>query len=556
MATVSVLMQSLLIASMCFSEVMAGVFFTNNPVCVKNACVNPITPGLNDMPRLEKLVWQCSAPGAVQTYLNFCKEAIPYDPALPSPAKATIGIDKLVRAQDDAASTMFYYHLSGIGYDAWKYKNINQTQDPCVLEVWKMVCYTYFPKNQAGCKPGAQSAYFRPCKSECVNYMKQCNVECCDDSARCVFHYTSQQGGGVSNKISGYVNADAPSAICTGVAASSSLRAGTPLKLLMFLFGIHLLFADSTPSESKEVAARSKSGSGSNMKWLLIAVFALCSVSLQGCSLTVPSHRTPNWLKQPDYLVKYEYVPPGQPATAATLNSCAASLASGVLQCSGRGICEQWSNQHLILQGNTTVAPGVAFCVCEPAWADPECRTLRKSQLKAWSLSVLAGFLGADQFYLGYTWTGLFKLVTLGGGGAWWIYDIVRIGASPVYAGDFLVQNDLPHWVFLLCSFVIFGAAGFIYSLESYMTFRKEKRQQVMKMHQGEEDRVLENLEEMDGPRFKARGGTPNFMHSSLDSQNLMGPPEGYGSTMRQPPASLGRVPSAGAPLVHGRYRP
>eukprot|EP00439_Symbiodinium_sp_Y106_P030165 s6559_g3.t1 len=61
------------------------VIYTNNPICIKNRCVNPLTPGLNDLPRLGGLVWQCSEPGVVQEYLHFCRAAVDYDPAVPSP---------------------------------------------------------------------------------------------------------------------------------------------------------------------------------------------------------------------------------------------------------------------------------------------------------------------------------------------------------------------------------------------------------------------------------------------------------------------------------------
>ncbi|KAF9080439.1 hypothetical protein BGX23_002156 [Mortierella sp. AD031] len=56
-------------------------------------------------------------------------------------------------------------------------------------------------------------------------------------------------------------------------------------------------------------------------------------------------------------------------------------------------------------------------------------------------LSIFLGELGVDRFYLGYIFTGLLKLATVGGFGIWYIIDLVLIilGALPDHNGCQLI---------------------------------------------------------------------------------------------------------------------
>ena len=79
-------------------------------------------------------------------------------------------------------------------------------------------------------------------------------------------------------------------------------------------------------------------------------------------------------------------------------------------------------------------------CVCDedywtkytPGQKIVYCQEKKKDQLTAWLLSFFLGYAGADWFYLArgngnYIAAGVFKLLTLGGCGIWWLVDWIRI---------------------------------------------------------------------------------------------------------------------------------
>ncbi len=63
-------------------------------------------------------------------------------------------------------------------------------------------------------------------------------------------------------------------------------------------------------------------------------------------------------------------------------------------------------------------------------WLD-SLRRQRTASDKDWNrafiLSVLFGFLGADRFYLGRIGLGILKLLTFGGYFVWWVVDIILL---------------------------------------------------------------------------------------------------------------------------------
>jgi len=207
---------------------------------------------------------------------------------------------------------------------------------------------------------------------------------------------------------------------------------------------------------------------------------------LQGCDMDqqieVPSHHIGNWHKQPDYLIKYEFIPPGTSVKDARLNSCSLDIAP-TLQCSGRGVCKSWDPD------TTSGSTPLNFCECNLYWSDPECRTPRKSQCYAYLFSLFLGFLGADQFYLGFHAFGIMKLVTFGGFGIWWLIDVIRIGCAPVMALEFRLAADLPHWAFVLSLVSFFLLVGFLVAARTTLLSRYQRRKDGMLMQVEEEAR-------------------------------------------------------------------
>lgn len=215
-------------------------------------------------------------------------------------------------------------------------------------------------------------------------------------------------------------------------------------------------------------------------RWSIRAVLAAVVLSLNGCDEDVPQHRTGSWRAQPDYLLTYGFIPPGGSADDGVLNSCSLQSMSQTLQCSGRGVCTLWKPDE---RDNNPIA----FCVCDAKWADPECRTPRKSQTVAYFLSLLGGCLGLDQFYLEDYVLGTLKLLSFGGLGVWWMLDIMRIGSAPVQAYRFRTAHDFPHFAFVLTTVAYAMIVGGFICYFGTIHFRAKRRRQAMQMQADEE---------------------------------------------------------------------
>merc|ERR1719215_1402878 len=99
------------------------------------------------------------------------------------------------------------------------------------------------------------------------------------------------------------------------------------------------------------------------------------------------------------------------------------------------------------------------------------------------------GFLGADQFYLGFIEMGIVKLFTFGGFGVLWVSDMIKVGSAPVYSSTYRTAADLPHYGFVLTAtmFAVFMGFGFAYILT--VSFRSAKRKEAMLLQSDEECR-------------------------------------------------------------------
>lgn len=425
---------------------------------------------MEDLHRLQESKWIASTLSKTSAHMEFCQKAVSYNPALPVPEDGgSAAVEKLVQKQDNAAATMFYYHMSGLGLEAWDYKQPENEND-CVKSVWRMVCFTYFPRAEVGLEEGAISKYIRPCQSSCQNYLRQCEVECCDEGVQCVFSHTKAISPTETVTTEGYAPHDGPSSLCTG----GTKRSTTVGALFWALLGLKTLFSVdsvSMPSFSRLFSR----------KVVMVSVLLAAVLSLQGCSYDVPIHKVANWRASQDYLVRDQFVPPGGSAKYGSLNSCNYPRLSGGLQCSGRGTCKRWSKRE---------ENELAFCECDRDWADPECRTKRKSQTVAFFLSMFGGFLGIDQWYLGFYVTGFFKLITMGGLGIWWIYDIIRIGSAPVHAsGTYRTAADLPHFAYVITIVMFALLIGFVTAHKWISAHRFSRRKAQMNLQLDEESR-------------------------------------------------------------------
>jgi len=87
----------------------------------------------------------------------------------------------------------------------------------------------------------------------------------------------------------------------------------------------------------------------------------------------------------------------------------------------------------------------LSICNCKDGYLhksyDEPCTYHQKDKVASFLFSLFLGEFGADYFYLhrgngGYIAAGIFKLVTIGGLGVWWLVDWIRILADTFNDGN------------------------------------------------------------------------------------------------------------------------
>lgn len=202
--------------------------YTTNNVCLPRYCVNPIFPGLklNGISVLaanERKKWKC-----VENHKDawkkagFCGQIVAgYHFAIPEPIQNQ---NDSIIDQEHHAINAYVAHMAGIGHDFWDYTQ-PWNQDQCVQSIWKLACWTYFPR----CNALQPTKYLRPCASSCQGYVDKCKVECCDEGTQCTFQHNTVLSNGSLEVETGYAPHMGPSPLCTGTSAPAIV----PLRALV-----------------------------------------------------------------------------------------------------------------------------------------------------------------------------------------------------------------------------------------------------------------------------------------------------------------------------------
>eukprot|EP00434_Breviolum_minutum_P011297 symbB.v1.2.009969.t1/scaffold623.1/size335370/12 len=176
------------------AESLIRELYTTNAACRSQYCVNPVYPGLQDMPGLEKKRWAKMSLPKIAESMEFCNGTVNYNVALPMESTESDNMTILqerVRAQDQQAAEAYFLHLSAMGIEPWDhvkpFEESSSRMRPCARAVARMACFTYLPDAIHNIQDGAEVRYHRPCDTGCESFLQTCGVECCDESTVCVW---------------------------------------------------------------------------------------------------------------------------------------------------------------------------------------------------------------------------------------------------------------------------------------------------------------------------------------------------------------------------------
>lgn len=245
--------------------------YTTNAVCVAKYCVNPVFPGLAELPSLQNQSWTKQSLANISNLMSFCGKVVDYDVAISLVNVSSSGVNTesnllqssrslqerfargdvvmdaeamasgdavkdAVLAADRLATRQYFYHLQGMGIEPWEQQDpmaeSSHPLRPCARTVARMVCSTFFPQAPSFVADGQEVEYLTPCQSSCQSYVDTCGVTCCDEGVTCAWDadspVTTQGVGGRQVLIStGYAKdarGEDAAATCTGASGAAAPR--------------------------------------------------------------------------------------------------------------------------------------------------------------------------------------------------------------------------------------------------------------------------------------------------------------------------------------------
>jgi hypothetical protein len=187
--------------------------------------------GKNLLEESKKQKWLCASISNTQSIYKlggFCSRIIASYPfSMPQPSDPKMTEANAIQEQTRRALETYVGHMSGMGFDFWDYTDPWDHDDECIQSVWRMSCYTHFPR----CNKLSEGEYLPPCRNSCETYLEKCGVVCCDEGVKCVFDHAKKTPDGKVVIEHGYPDHKGPSPLCTGGAVMPRFSVGIVMAL-------------------------------------------------------------------------------------------------------------------------------------------------------------------------------------------------------------------------------------------------------------------------------------------------------------------------------------